>query len=265
LNPPAYSDGMGVRRGGIGAVGLSVLLTGAWLATPSQAADDAQLYLVQGLPNRTVDVEIDGDSVADGVAATKVAGPFDVSAGSHTVRISDGDETVVEKTVKVGGGDSMDVVAHLPAPGETDPVITAYDNDLAAVPSDKANLTVAHTAEVPPADVTVNGKVLFADIANGEALSLVVPVGTYETAIVPHDKDTPVYLGPLKLTVEGGALNRVYAVGDPEKKTMNVAVHVIEVQKSGSKKPDKVDTGTGGQAAGLESGREPVLWVDLTR
>ncbi len=133
------------------------------------------------------------------------------------------------------------------------------------MPSDKANLTVAHTAEVPPADVTVNGKVLFSDIANGEALSLVVPVGTYSTAIVPHGKDSPVYLGPLKLTVKGGALNRVYAVGDPEKKTMNVAVHVIEVQRSGSKKPKKVDTGTGGQAAGRGSDREQPLWVDLTR
>ena len=46
---------------------------------------------------------------------------------------------------------------------------------------------------------------------------------------------------------------------------MNVAVHVVEVQKSGSKKPKKVGTGTGGQAAGLDSGREPALWVDLTR
>ena len=195
--------------------------------------------------------------MAKGVAATKVVGPFDVSGGSHSVRIIDDGKTVVEKMVKVGADSSSDVVAHLPAPGESDPVITAYKNDLSAVPADKANLTVAHTAEVPPADVTVNGKVLFDDIANGQALSLVVPVGTYEAAIVPHGKDSPVYLGPLKLTVEGGALNRVYAVGDPEKKTMNVAVHVIEVQKSGSKKPKKVDTGTGGQAAESLLGRSP--------
>ena len=46
---------------------------------------------------------------------------------------------------------------------------------------------------------------------------------------------------------------------------MNVVLHVIDVPKTGSKKPKKVDTGTGGQAAGLESGQEPVLWVDLTR
>jgi Domain of unknown function (DUF4397) len=250
---------------GIGAVGVAVLLAGAWLAVPSQAADEAEIWVVQGLPNRSLDVEIDGDTVAEGVGATKVAGPFDVSAGTHTVRVSEGGDTVVEKKVEVGADGSVDAVVHLPGPGESAPVMTAYDNDLSAVPSDKANLTVAHTATVPPADVTVNGKVLFADIANGEALSLVVPVGTYEVAIVPHDENSPVFLGPAKLTTEGGALNRVYAVGDPGKKTMNVAVHVIDVQESGSVEPKKVDTGTGGQAAGLSSGREPALWVDLTR
>lgn len=246
-------------------VGLVVGLGGALLTSPSQAADGAEIFVVQGLPNRTVEVEIDGESVASGVAATKVAGPFDVTAGSHTIRLSEDGETVVSKTVRVKAGESSDVVAHLPAPGESEPVITAYPNDLSAVPKDKANLTVAHTAAVPPADVTVNDKVLFADIANGEALSLVVPVGSYSVAIVPHGKEKPVYLGPLTLTVKGGALNRVYAVGDPEKKTMTVVVHVIDVATSGSKKPSMVDTGTGGQAAGLAQGREPVLWVDLTR
>lgn len=242
-----------------------MLLAGAWLATPSQAADQTEIYLVQGLPNQTVDVRIDGKAVAQKLAATKVAGPFDVKAGSHTVTVSQGGTTVVEQTVKVKPDRSTDVVVHLPGPGKTDPTLTAYENDLSALPSDKANLTVAHTATVPAADVTVNGKVLFSDIANGQALSLVVPVGTYSTAIVPHEKESPVYLGPVKLTVEGGALNRVYAVGDPSKKTMNVVVHVIDVPKAGSKKPKKVDTGTGGQAADLPAGEDPVLWVDLTR
>jgi hypothetical protein len=72
------------HRVGFGLVGLSVLLAGAFMATPSQAADSTEIYVVQGLPNRSVDVEIDGKSVADGVAATKVAGTIDVKAGSHT-------------------------------------------------------------------------------------------------------------------------------------------------------------------------------------
>lgn len=256
----------GGRWCGVAAAGVVALMAGALIATPSQAAGDgAEIYLVQALPSRSLDVTIDGKTVAEGVAAAKVAGPFDVPAGSHRVSVADGDQVVVEKSVEVGGNDSSDVVVHLPAPGESEPVMTVYQNDLAAVPADKAKLTVAHTAAVPPADITVNGKVLFRDIANGEALDLIVPVATYTIAIVPTGQEKPVYLGPLTLTVTGGALNRVYAVGDPEQKTMNVVWHEIDVPTSGSQAPKRIDTGTGGQAAALNSGRKPLLWVDLTR
>ena len=103
--------------------------------------------------------------------------------------------------------------------------------------SGKASLVVAHTATVPPADIQVNGDVLFENIGNGEALELTVPVATYEVAIVPTGETEPVVLGPLELTVKGGAVNRVYAIGDPGKKTMNVAVHVIPTGSSGSGEP----------------------------
>jgi hypothetical protein len=97
----------------------------------------------------------------------------------------------------------------------------------------------------------VNGKVLFENIANGEALKLTVPVATYDVAIVPTGKTRPVVLGPAKLTVKGGAVNRVYAVGDPGKKTMNVAVHVIPTGTTGSGRPSDVNTGFGGRGTSL--------------
>ena len=61
----------------------------------------------------------------------------------------------------------------------------------------KATLVVAHTAAVPPADIRVDNKVLFANIANGESLKLTVPVATYKVAIVPTGETKPVLLGPL--------------------------------------------------------------------
>ena len=114
---------------------------------------------------------------------------------------------------------------------------------------------------MPPADILVNGDVLFANIANGESLELVVPVATYKVSIVPSGKEEPVFFGPVSLTVKGGAINRVYAVGDPEEKTMNVAVHVLTTGTTGSKKPSEVNTGTGGQAVG----DGPSMEVNLAR
>ena len=234
-------------------------LAGLTVAPKSYAADDAEVYVIQGLPGRSVDVAFNGKTVAKGVGTAKVAGPFKIKSGTTKVTYSDGGEVLLERQWKVPPGASQDVVLHLPANDADDPAITVFRNDLSAVPKGKASLTVAHTARVGKADIRVDGKVLFADIANGESLNLVVPVQTYKVAIVPAGKPEPVVLGPVSLTVKGGALNRVYAIGDPSKKTMNVAVHVIDVKNAGSGKPTWVKTGTGGQAASLEPAR-PALW-----
>lgn len=233
-------------------LGTAALSLAGLTAGPVEAADQAEMYVVQGLPGRTVDVAVDGRLVAEDVRTAAVTDALPVRAGSRKVTFSEDGEVLVERRFRVAAGSSWDVVVHLPAEGENKPAVTVFRNDLTAVPRGKASLTVAHTARVGKADIRVDGKELFADIGNGESLTVVVPVATYEVAIVPAGKPEPVVLGPVKLTVKGGALNRVYALGDPSRKTMNVAVHVIETGTSGSERPRRVDTGTGGQAERLQ-------------
>jgi hypothetical protein len=243
------------------------LLAGGVLAlagltiSPSYAANDTEIYIVQGLPGKNLDVAVDGESVAEGVKTASVAGPFSVNPGSRMVTFSENGTTVLENTFSIKEGSKADVVAHLPASSSGDPLVTVYDYDAVEVPKGKARLVVSHVAAVPPADIRVNDQVLFANIANGESLALVVPVATYKVSIVPTGDTKPVFFGPVSLTVKGGAINRVYAVGDPEKKTMNVAVHVITAGTTGSEEPSEVNTGTGGQAVG----DGPSLAVNLAR
>ncbi|HZA31914.1 MAG TPA: DUF4397 domain-containing protein [Propionibacteriaceae bacterium] len=244
----------------VGLLVSGALAFAGLVAAPSFAADSASIYIVQGLPGETLDVSIDGDSVAKGVKTAEVAGPFEVPAGRREVTFAS-DGKVLERTFSVQAKSSWDVVVHLPAQTSGTPLITVFKNDLSAVPKGKASLTVAHVAAVPPAGIRVNGKVLFENIANGESLNLVVPMATYKVAIVPTGQTEPVILGPVDLTVKADSLNRVYAVGDPDKKTMNVAVHVISLSTKGSEKPSKVATGTGGQVVG----QEPAVYVDLLR
>ncbi len=241
-------------------VAAGVAFAGLSMGT-SHAADEATIYVVQGIPGQNLDVEVDGETVAENVKTAAVAGPFTIDAGSTKITFSDGGETVAESTFSVKAKSSTDIVVHLPAAADEDPVVTVFPNDLDSVPKNKASLVVAHTALVPPADIRVNGDVLFENIANGESLQLTVPVATYRVAIVPTGETEPVVLGPLSLTVKGGAVNRVYAVGDPGKKTMNVAVHVIPTSSTGSDEPDEVNTGTGGQAVGVS----PAFLPPLTR
>jgi len=235
-------------------------LAGATIS-PSYAANDTENYIVQGLPGKDLDIEIDGQSVAHDVKTAAVAGPFKVKPGRRMVTFSESGTKVLENTFSIKEGSKADVVAHLPASSAGDPLVTVYKYEDVKVPKGKAQLVVSHVAAVPPADIRVNDQVLFANIANGESLHLMVPVATYKVSIVPTGETKPVYFGPVSLTVKGGAINRVYAVGDPEKKTMNVAVHVITASTTGSGKPSEVNTGTGGQAVG----DGPSLAVNLVR
>ncbi len=228
---------------------------------PSQAADDAEVYIVQGLPGKSLDIAVDGKAVASNVRTAGVVGPFDVAGGNRKVTFTDGGDVVLERMFTVTAKSSWDVVVHLPSSATAKPAVTVFRNDGVRLPEGKAALTIAHTASVPPADIRVDGKVLFANVANGESLNLTVPVATYKVDIVPTGKRGPVLLGPLSLTVKGGALNRVYAVGDPTNKTMNIAVHVIATGTAGSSEPRRVNTGTGGQAVGAG----PSLGPSLTR
>ena len=250
-----------MRIWSVAAASAAVLLLTGLTAAPSQAAADAKIYVVQGLPGKSLDIEVDGKTVARNVKTAAVVGPFSVRGGNRKVTFSDAGDVVLERKFAVKAKSSWDVVVHLPEESGRDATVTVFRNDLTTVPRGKASLTVAHTATVPPADIRVDGKVLFADVGNGESLNLVVPVATYKVAIVPAGESKPVLLGPVSLTVKGGSLNRVYAIGDPGKKTMNVAVHVIAAGAKGSRKPSKVDTGTGGQAVGLQ----PVVPVFFAR
>lgn len=237
----------------IGGVFGGITSATAAAATSAAPEDTATLYLVQGLPGEGIDIAVDGKTVAQDVQTTNVVGPIAVNSGTRALTFTDGaGKVVAENTVDAQAGSSSDLVLHLTTAAGDPPVVTQFANDLTGVPSGKAALTVAHTAAVPPADIRVDGQVLFANVANGESLNLVVPAGSYSVDIVPTGESSPVVFGPVNLAVQGGSLNRVYAVGDPAAKTMNVAVHVITVPESGSAQPTMVNTGTGGTAVVLQ-------------
>ncbi|WP_238164332.1 DUF4397 domain-containing protein [Kribbella pittospori] len=245
---------------------VTVAAAPAVLTAPADAAAGGNLYVVQGLPGKKLDISIDGKPVAGAVATAKLVGPFGVAAGKRMVTAKQGGKLVIQREVTVGSGASIDVVIHQPVSPTGAPLITTYANKLDAVPADKGGLRVAHDAAVGPADIRVNGKVAFANVANGESLEAVVPAATYKVDIVPAGATSPVVLGPMDLPIKAGYLTRVFAVGAPSQKTMTVAAGTIKLPSTGSGKPGLVNTGTGGQAAGLDQAQssaadESGLWV----
>lgn len=222
---------------------ILALLTTFLTGSPASAKVPPALYLLQGVPGASVDITIDGKAVQSGVAAKDVIGPVDVSPGDHTVVFKTADWEV-SSSVTVAG--SQDVVVHWPADAGKQPVVTVFDNDVAPVPSDKGRLMVAHTAVVPPADITAGGKTLFTNIANGEFVSAEVPATTYNVAVVPTGGGKPL-LGPVDLAIKAGALTRVFAIGAPRDGSMDAIVQVLPLETtSATGTPSSVDTGSAG-------------------
>ena len=243
-----------LRRMWVAGVGVGLLAMLCAGLTPSSAADQTCIYIVQGLPSRTVSVAVDGDSVVGGLAGGKVAGPFPVKHGTRTVTFSEGGQTLVTSKVKLPAGSNSEIVVHLPASPTGDPMITRFDNNLKPVQKGKAAYAFGHVAAAGPIDLRVDKKVVMANVANGEYLHQVVPAGTYSVDIVPTEMSKPL-LGPLDLRVQPAKLTWVFAIGEPGK-DLAIVRHVISLSATkGSKRPTDVTTGTGGQAAELMKGR----------
>src|SRR3954452_819395 len=224
-------------------------------AVPASAATaptaKGTVYVLQGMPGVTADVLVDGATVARGVAAATVVGPLRVPAGRHTVALTSEATQLVSCCVTVERGASLDVLGYWAAETPTMPRITVLPNDLSPVAAGKARVVVTHGIAGPPADIRVNGKVLFRSVANGESLTVVVPAGTYRVAAVATLSGQTL-LPEASLPVRAATLTRAVAIGAPGM-TPAVLVHVLPLpgRVSGDRIPTALGTGTGGQAAGL--------------
>jgi len=239
----------------LGALALSGGLVMGVASSPaaglSAAPQTGDVYVIQGLTGTTLDISVDGRSVAGNAAGKDVVGPLTLPPGDHTLNTTGGGGTVAA-SFAVKPGDSLDVVVHRQVDPTKPPVVTSFPNDLTPVTAGTGRVSVTHTAAVGPADIRVNGKVAFANVANGESLTLVVPATSYSVDVVPTATTGPVVFGPATLPVKGTALTRVFAIGVAADRTMDAVVQVLPLaQRGSSAPPSAVQAGTGGQAASL--------------
>jgi len=232
-------------------------LAGAATVGPVQAEKPASprtgaVYFAQALPSTAVTVSVDSSRQRSGVRPGAIVGPMRLRPGKHVLSVSGKDSAwSMKASFRVSSRGSADVVLHRPAAVGSRPTVTVYRNPLGPVPRGTGRVWVAHTATVPPADVRVNGRVVFANIANGEFATAEVPAGTHQVSVVPTGQRRPALLGPLDLTAEPATLTQVFAVGRPQNGSMDVVVHQLPLPTRGSTTPKQVNTGSAGLVAGL--------------
>lgn len=245
---------------------LCLALTGApadAVASPptrpaGERTSNAGVFIVQALPGSTVSVSIDGALERRGVSSGDILGPLRLSPGRHTVTVvGRNPDWTMDAKVRTTSRGSIDVVLHRPASVKGPPTVTVYRNPVGAVARGKSRVMVAHTATVPPADITVDGQVVFANIANGEFATAEVPAGPHEASIVPTGRTKPTLLGPIELNAEPRTLTQVFAVGQPANASMDVVVHRLPLRTRGSSAPQRVETGSAGLVAALPAAYWP--------
>ena len=206
----------------VGLVALSLalaqtLLAGAPAGLPETASASlsGSLTLVQAVPGRTVDIRIDERPIRRAVDAGVVVGPVRLSAGRHRITFVSPGAGSVSAWVRISAASPRDVVLHRPAARSGKPVVSTFPTPTRRLAPGTSRLVVSSTASIVPADVRLDGRVVFTNIANGEAATTRVRPGRHRVTLVPTGRAAPTVLGPVDVAVAPGTVTIVYAFDGP--------------------------------------------------
>jgi hypothetical protein len=213
-------------------VAVSTLaLAGGFLATvPAAAADTAKVSVLHGVPGLTVDVYANDQELLPNFQPGTLAGPLDVPAGTYNLKVfpdgqgPSGTPAIEAAGVQVPAGANATVAAHLDEGGN--PKLTVFVNDTKPVPAGKARLTVRHVAAAPAVDVRAGGTPVIQGLTNPNEQSLEVAAGTVSADVVLAGTTT-VALGPADLNLAEGTSTIVYAWGNAQQNTLQLATQSI--------------------------------------
>ena len=237
--------------------------TSLTLAPAAQAADDARVSVLHGVPGAVVDVYANGEALLTDFKPGTLTDPVALPAGDYDLKVvaagdgADGKAIMQAGGVGVPSGANITVVAHLDESGK--PVLTPYVNDTSPIAAGKARLTVRHDAAAPAVDVRAGGDPVFTDLVNPDEASADIPAGTVSADVVLAGTDQ-VAIGPADVDLAEGVHTIVYAWGSADDGNLKLAVQTINGMHSA---PSGVPGGTGGQAAGDADGFASTGWAIL--
>ncbi|WP_235997166.1 DUF4397 domain-containing protein [Nocardiopsis coralli] len=213
------------------ASGSAALVLSAGAFAPN-GWQDVEVAVMHGIPDETVDVHADGDTVLEDLEPGTVSEPISMPAGTSDLRVTEAGagpdaEAVVEADeVEFHAGSNSTVAAHLDDEGE--PVLTPFVNETYELGEDEAQMTVRHVAAAPALDVRTDGEPAAQALTEPEEQVLETAPGTVSFDAVVADTEETV-LEPADLELAGGNNTLVYVWGDTEGGGLDVAVQNLDL------------------------------------
>jgi Domain of unknown function (DUF4397) len=232
---------------------VAAVTMGGAVATPStgHAQPDETTGLVRvvhGLRGLVADVYLDGTLVLPTFRPERATEPLPIPAGDHLVEIRQAgaaatEEPLLTQEVTVPAGFRGSVVAHLDAEGNAK--LTAFADDLSAVPAGQSRVVVRHAAAAGPVNVLLNEQSTFEGLASEVEAGGLVGAGAYEVAVTPARGGQPL-AAPEQVQYPDGTANFMYLIGSQADGTLGwAAVRVGNLESA----PAGIQTGDGSTEA----------------
>jgi Domain of unknown function (DUF4397) len=234
-------------------VAASVAVIGATVAigptTSSGQTPTGLVTVVHGLRGIVADVYVDNTLALPAFEPERVTDPVPLPAGQHHIDIRVTGKPAnaapdVSGDVEVLAGVRQSVVAHLSEAGT--PTLTAYLDNLSAVPAGQARAVVRHTAAAPAVDVGLDQTVVAAALTEPAGTTATVPAGTYQISVWQPGTRTAL-AAPQSATLNEGAATVMYLIGSAQANTL---AWVAEQIPDLATPPNQIQTGDSGLAAG---------------
>ena len=258
---------MGTRRAGrvmrfLAAASMAAVVAGGAAAGVAGAQDDQTglVRVVHGLRGLVADIYVDGTLALPTFQPERSTDPLPIPAGDHLIEIRTAgaamsDTPLLAQTVTVPAGFEGSLVAHLDAAGQ--PTLTAFADDLSAVPAGQSRLVVRHAAAAEDVSVLLNQQPTIPSITSKSEAEQVLGAGTYQVAVAPAAGGS-VLAAPQTVEYADGTANFMYLIGSQPEGTLGWAVVQVAGLQSA---PAMIQTGDGSTLGSGDDGGLPVALI----
>ncbi len=232
-----------MRKAIITLVALMVMVVPG---TAFAQGSDGTVTVVHGVPGLTVDIYVNDALTLEDFEYGTVTDPLTLPAGDYDIDIraagaDPSSDPVLTELVTLPAGANASIEANLDGAGA--PKISVWVNDISTIAAGNGRVTVRHTAAAPNVDILANDGELFANVPNGAEGVADVPAADYNVKVTAAGDPSTVVQEVPALTIPEGTNVIVYAIGDLDGGTFQLAAQSIAGLHAA---PGGVAAGTGG-------------------